>query len=130
MILQVSRQADYGVQLVRRLAQLDPGARLSLREFSGESNISFLFLQKIARRLKQTKIIDSTKGAHGGYFLVRAADGLMLKDVVEAIEGRFGLVDCIKNPGTCHKTQACSTRPLWEKINQEMAQLLATTPIV
>lgn len=130
MIFQVSRQADYAIQLVRRLAQLAPDTRISLSEFSRESSISFLFLQKIARRLKQAKIIDSTRGAHGGYFLVREAASLNLKEVVEAVEGTFGLVDCVRTPGSCGKVHTCSTKSIWEKMNQEVLTMLATTPIL
>lgn len=127
-MFQVSRQVDYAVQFVSRLAQLEAQQTLSLRTFSNESTISFLFLQKIARSLKQAGIIDSTKGARGGYFLVMPAGRISLMHVVEAIEGPYGVVDCVH--GMCNKTQDCKTKEVWLAINRDIVERLRKTPVV
>lgn len=127
-MFQVSRQVDYATQLVQRLAELKEKETLSLRVFSNESNISFLFLQKIARALKKAGIVDSTKGSRGGYFLCADMRNVSLKTIFEAIEGPYGVVDCAK--GNCSKASGCTTKNIWLEINNDIMQKLEQTPVV
>ena len=128
-MLQITRQSDYAIQLVNRLAKLEPRERLSLRPFSRESNISFLFLQKIARQLKQARIIEATLGPSGGYRLKKPAKSISLKDIVEAVEGACGIVDCLKAESVCNKMGNCQSRKVWKKVNTKILKMLNDTLI-
>ena len=129
-MLQITRQSDYAIQLVNRLASLAEGERLSLRQFSNESTISFLFLQKIARLIKRAGIIDSRKGAKGGYVLKKSAKSISFKDIVETIEGPYGVVDCVKNKHLCNKIKHCQGQDAWRKVNNDILKMLENTFII
>ncbi|MBI2989578.1 MAG: Rrf2 family transcriptional regulator [Candidatus Magasanikbacteria bacterium] len=129
-MFQISKQVDYAIQLINRLIILKAGKALSLRVFSEESSISFLFLQKIARQLKQHKLIASSKGKKGGYYLMRSPTTISLKDVIEAIEGPYGVVVCMKNPKLCNKVDRCKTRHVWQGLNDKVLRELEQTKIV
>ena len=81
-MIKISKQVDYAFQLISELSKLEKNALLSLKTFSIKSNISFLFLQKIARSLRGAKIIKSVKGKNGGYMLVKKADKISVKEVI------------------------------------------------
>lgn len=129
-MLQITRQSDYAIQLVSRLANLKSSERLSLRQFSKESTISFLFLQKIARRLKQAGLIDSLKGSRGGYILKNSTKNISFKDIVEAIEGSCGVVDCVKGKHLCNKVKKCQNQDVWQKVNNDILKMLENTFVI
>lgn len=120
----LSKQVDYSVQLMLSLAQLAPGKSLSLKSFARERNISFLFLQKIARQLKKSGLIEATKGARGGYFLLKKAKSISLKDVVEAVEGKYSAVSCLKTGHLCPVSAACTSQFVFSFIQKDMIQTL------
>lgn len=129
-MFQISKQVDYAIQLIHRLALLKEGETLSLRTFSEESSISFLFLQKIARQLKENNILVSSKGSKGGYYLKRPASEISLREAIEAIEGPYGVVNCMKNKKLCNKIGICKTRPVWKNLNEMVLRELEQTKIV
>lgn len=126
----VSRQVDYAIQLVHRLAQLNENETLSLRVFSDESNISFLFLQKIVRSLKGAELVISSKGARGGYKLGRSADHISVKDIIDAVEGPYAVVECAKVDHGCTKVSTCKTKDIWQDLNQEITAKLEAMSVI
>jgi Rrf2 family iron-sulfur cluster assembly transcriptional regulator len=111
----INKQVDYAVQLLLELSSLEKGCFLSLRTFSQNRNISFLFLQKIARTLKLAGFIAAQKGALGGYYLKVIPEEITLKDVVEALEGKYIAMACMEKSHNCPITQMClSKNPLYQ----------------
>jgi Rrf2 family transcriptional regulator, iron-sulfur cluster assembly transcription factor len=128
-MFQLSRQVDYAIQLVTRLAEVQEGESLSLKKFSTESNISFLFLQKIARALKAAGIIASRQGVQGGYYLVIPGDKLNLRQIIEAVEGPITAEECLKCEVRCGEEAHCSTRKVWNEVETNLTTLLEQTHI-
>jgi len=119
-MLYINKQVDYGLQLLLALGQLSDGSSLSLRAFAEERNISFLFLQRIAGRLKKAGLVYATKGAKGGYYLARPAAELHLKDIIEAIEGDYGTVDCTKDGKVCPNEATCTSKPVFHNLQKDI----------
>lgn len=125
-----SRQTDYALQLVSALSKMPTNELLSLKIFSIESNISFLFLQKIAQSLKKAKIIESVRGAHGGYHLARPASKITVRQILEAVEGSIGTTDCQTNGlKKCSKLKKCAIQCTMGKINEKMLSFLDETTL-
>lgn len=119
-MLQINKQVDYGLQLLLALEALPSGGTLSLRAFADERNISFLFLQRIASRLKQANIVCATKGSKGGYFLCQKASDIRFKDIIEAIEGPYGPVACMQDGKTCPNEAHCASKNVFSRIQQDI----------
>jgi Rrf2 family transcriptional regulator, cysteine metabolism repressor len=118
-MIRFSRELDYAIQLIVKLAQLSNGELLSLKNFSEERDISFLFLQKIARSLKTSGLIKSVRGAQGGYQLAKAPQKIGLKDIIEAFEGKYAPVDCLRGK-KCKRMKDCPTRTFSARIHQDI----------
>ena len=131
-MLKISKEFDYAVQLITALASLkEKDELLSLKKFSQESNISFLFLQRIARSLKQAGLIDSVRGVKGGYKMKKEATKITLKDILTATEGKVPSISkCIADKNLCKKSAKCNARILFSKINKELLTYLEKTPII
>lgn len=128
-MIKISRQADYALQLIVGLSKLKKGERLSLKMFSNKSSISFLFLQKIAKKLREAKLIEAIKGKRGGYRLKKATDKITLKDVIEAIEGPYGATDCSKLNRECQKADKCGIKHGLGKLNSQIIKYLESVTV-
>ncbi len=122
-MLSISKQTDYAIELILALSKLREGELLSLRTFSKHSNISFLFLQRIARSLRGAQLIESVRGMNGGYRLVKPAQRISFREVIEAIEGKFGVIACSKN-SMCQFEMRCSAKHRLRVVEREIVQLL------
>jgi len=126
-MLQFTKEVDYGLQLVITLAKGSRGDLLSLRTFSKDSEISFLFLQRIAKKLKDANIIEATKGAQGGYMLKKNPLKISLKEIIEALEGNYAIIHCLRGKCGCKREKKCESRKVFKKINSHLVDYLEKT---
>lgn len=115
----LSKQVDYALQFLMELTTLPDGEWLSLRVFADERTISFLFLQKIVRKLKQKGYVSSTKGVHGGYRLAIDAGTLSLKHIIEAVEGPYASAACMKGEH-CPIEEKCTSKQVFSVVQQDI----------
>lgn len=128
-MISINRQSDYAIQLVMALAKVSEKAPLSLKKFSIESNISFLFLQRIARTLKKAGLINSSRGMYGGYFLIKDVKKISIKDIVEAVEdGPTGIAACLRGH-SCPHEDTCSARGVLNNLNTQLNGILSNMHI-
>ncbi|MDH5752740.1 MAG: Rrf2 family transcriptional regulator [Deltaproteobacteria bacterium] len=92
-MLKFSRKVDYGLILLSKLCA-EPEAS-SAREMAARYRLPQPMVANILKALAGAGILDSTRGAQGGYELARRPEQISLADVVEALEGPFSLVECI-----------------------------------
>ena len=133
-MIQISKQVDYASQLLQEIKKLKKDEYLSLKNFSEEKEISFLFLQRIARILKTANIIKSKRGTKGGYYLNSKIKKLSLKRLMEIIDGSFGISKCTRiifdlNTGKqkkcqCKREKNCNNRKIFLKLNREISVIL------
>ncbi|HNT29763.1 MAG TPA: Rrf2 family transcriptional regulator [bacterium] len=122
----ITKQTDYAVLLMTRLAELtDSSEPLSLMKFADEEQISFYFLQRIARKLKHAKLIKGVEGRKGGYFLSKSAAETTLGSIIRALEGSFRISDCAQESlkhKPCKREATCRTKKVWLQFkNQTVA---------
>jgi len=123
------RETDYAIQFIIFLAKCKK-CFCSLKEFAEKENISFFFMQKIARRLQAGKIIEAGKGVKGGYRL--RIKKINLKEIVEVIEGKIGLLPCLKQTNFCCAKQGknCELKSIINKLNKDFCQKIQAIKIV
>jgi len=128
-MFQISKQVDYATQLLRALPSKSDETYLSLRKFSTDSNISFLFLQRIARELKAAGIIDATRGASGGYYVLADKDAFTLKQLIEILEGPVGITACTRGKECSHE-DTCKAKSVFKKANKTVVDVLESTLVM
>ncbi len=100
---------------------------LSLNEIAKKTKVSFLFLQKIARKLRIAKIIGAHQGVSGGYQLTIDPKKITLRKVVEAIEGECCILNCLdttKKIECCNPAQNCELKTKMGKLNKRIVKIL------
>jgi len=127
----LNRETDYAIQMLKELARNKAGF-VSLRELSGATGVSFLFLQKIARQLRMAGLIKSEKGVSGGYRLGMPAGKITLKKIIEAMEGEAAVVSCLCQKGgvQCASTgKKCVLKNKLVKVNKKIDEILNKTTV-
>ncbi len=124
--MKLSAKGEYGVRALVILALDYQAGPVSLREIAERENISFQFLEQIFLPLRRAGLIESVRGAKGGYTLARPPDEIKVGDIIRTLEGPIAPVDCVAegNSEQCSRHSSCLSRGIWEKLRDRMSEVL------
>ena len=124
--MKISTRGRYALEAVLDLAYYAPSGHESLKNISERSGISANYLEQIFMKLKKKGIIESVRGAQGGYRLARDAKEITAGEVIRAAEGQFAPTACVAEGSErrqCHRYDICVTRMLWARIMDAMNEI-------
>jgi FeS assembly SUF system regulator len=125
-MLRLSKKADYALIAITHLT-LKPGSS-SAREIAEQFDIPIELLAKVLQRLTSRGLLTSQQGTRGGYQLARAATGISIADVIQAIDGPVAVTACSAHADRCGQFAKCNVRdPLWKIREIIVSALRATT---
>jgi Rrf2 family protein len=127
--MKLSTKSRYGVRFMTALACEYGEKSLFLKDIAASEEISGKYLSLIVIPLRAAGLINSLRGAHGGYSLARAPREITLCDIIEALEGETCLVRCVKQPATCDRVAICPTRDIWSSLGENIRQTLQSVTI-
>ncbi|ODU25246.1 MAG: hypothetical protein ABS95_00530 [Verrucomicrobia bacterium SCN 57-15] len=87
------------------------------------------YLAKVVNLLSRAGLVTTKRGYRGGICLARPANDISLLDVVEAIEGKGWLGECLLGLDTCNSRTQCPTHDFWVRIRREITEELRTTTL-
>ncbi len=119
--MKATKRTQYALRAMINLAESE-GEVLPLRSVSEKEGISFDYLEKIFSKLEKASLVNSRRGATGGYFLSRASDKITLKDIFDAVEETVSVVDCIETK--CPRDSGCRASGAWKKVNKRIEETL------
>ncbi len=98
-----STKAEYGVRVMVDLARRGGAQPVALAEIAEAEGLPLAYLEHLVARLRRAGLVESRRGAHGGYLLAREPAQITMAEVVEALEGRIAPIECIsKLPDGTH----------------------------
>ena len=129
--MRVTQWGEYATHFCIFLAQQElSGAKsVSAAQFAKSQEIDQLYAQQILQRLRKSNIIESIRGAQGGYRLTRASTQITLKDILRAAEGDTFEVICETKPinnTRCEPGNFCSLRNVWTGLKGHIDSFLET----
>ncbi|MBA2491492.1 MAG: SUF system Fe-S cluster assembly regulator [Gammaproteobacteria bacterium] len=122
-MLRLSKITDYGTVVMTFMA-MSPDAVHTAREITDQMHIGQPTVSKILKLLAHAGLLESYRGAAGGYRLTRAPAAISVADIVSALEGPIGITECSSSPGLCHQETMCPIRPNWQMINRAVLATL------
>ncbi|MBN3040833.1 MAG: Rrf2 family transcriptional regulator [Candidatus Omnitrophica bacterium] len=123
--MKLSTRARYGTRLMLELGLSYGKGPVFLKDISASQEISEKYLSQIIIPLRAAGLVDSYRGAKGGYSLSRPPYAITLKEIVENLEGGLELVSCIRNPDECNKIAECVTRDIWKSVSKTITDVLS-----
>ena len=95
-----------------------------LKDIARNEELSEKYLSQLVMPLKASGLINSVRGAQGGYLLARPPEQITVKDIVEVLEGDLAPSDCSKDNSLCSRSSYCITRDVWEKLEKSISKTL------
>ena len=122
-MFKLSKLADYGTVIMAHMAR-DPERLMSAVDIAGETGLGLPTVNKVLKLLAQQALVAAQLGRRGGYTLGRRPALISLVDIIDAIEGRFGLTECASDPGACRHEGSCGVRRHWLQVDRAVRRAL------
>jgi Rrf2 family transcriptional regulator, cysteine metabolism repressor len=85
--LKISQKGLYALQATMTLARRHQEGAIKIRDIAAESHLPEKFLELILLEMKNARIVDSIRGARGGYRLRRDPSEIPLSEIIRLIDG-------------------------------------------
>jgi Rrf2 family cysteine metabolism transcriptional repressor len=131
-------KAEYGVRLLVELGRQGSGQPVSLKAIADAEGLPLAYLERIVALLKKAALVESTRGAHGGYRLTREPEAITMDEVVLALEGAVAPMSCFVDDSEegrvlCSHVDdhghGCATKLLWTRVQGGVIKALAQTTL-
>lgn len=117
-MLRLSKLTDYATVLLCRLAVLrglHPATELAQVTGIGQATV-----RKLLKSLTQAGLVESVRGANGGYQLARDPEAISAADIIDAIEGPVAITECAGDHSACDIQTHCMVGSKWQHISQSI----------
>ena len=128
-LMQIPRRVDYGLRAVIYLSDQQPGKCSSIAEIATNQGVPKKFLEKIIQDLVRSGLIQSKRGAAGGYMLARTPETISFRDVIEALEGPISVNVCLDHAARCDQIPRCTMIGVWTEVQRSVTEVLSRTTI-
>ena len=85
--MKISQKGLYGLQAMMMLSRHYTQGAIRIRDIAYEENLPEKFLELILLELKNARMVESVRGANGGYQLRRAPSEIRLSEIIRLIDG-------------------------------------------
>ena len=111
--MRLSHLADYAVVLMTAAARREAGARWSAAALAEETGVPLPTAQKLMGQLAGAGLLESVRGAGGGFTLARPGPQISLADIIEAVEGPIAMTQCSgsEEASDCALDAHCRVKP-------------------
>ena len=116
---------------VADMAAQGRAVRSSLADISQRQGISLSFLEQLFGKLRRAGIVESQRGAAGGYVLAEDASRLTLEKIIFAVNEDIKAHGCTpeKKLSCTGSTDKCLTHNLWGALENHIEQFLASITV-
>jgi len=123
-MLKLSRASVYAFYGLTYIASQPPGRCVPLSEIHEHYGVPEKHLAKIFQVLVRAGLLESTRGAHGGFALTRPAEQIGPLDVVQALEGPIDEAGCLLLTEKCPSHGVCRINVVWRRAQHAMLRAL------
>src|SRR5919206_3627109 len=130
-----STRTEYGVRVMVELARRNGDSPVSLTDIAATDELPLAYLEHLVARLRKAGLVESRRGARGGYLLGRPAADISMAEVVAALEGSIAPIECITEGADGHLVcsreadadHICPTKLLWTRVRGSIVRTLEDT---
>jgi len=124
--MRFSTREQYGLRAMVELARSYGQGPISLADVAQAEGLSLSYLEQIVVPLRKAGLIDSQRGARGGYFLALDPSEITAGDVIRTLEGTLVHVPCLPAHGDscCPRQTTCATRDVWAEVRRKLVETL------
>lgn len=129
--MKFSVKSEYAVSAVLDMALNADNGPVHVKSIASRQAIPMRFLEQVMASLKKAGIVDSIRGAQGGYVLSRDPKAISVAHIIEAIEGPITPMDCTNGilEDRCYKMNGCVIKEVWEDVKKAITDTLSKVNI-
>ena len=119
--LRLTQKSKYAVRALMELALNERDCPLGVAEIARRQRIPERFLEQIFGELRRANVVESRRGAHGGYRLAIPTEEISVLDIVEILDGEIRPARCSAG-GVCYISDAplCATSRVWDEAREAL----------
>ena len=123
--MKLSTRGKYGLNAMVYLASKAQEGPQPLRAIAQTNLLPDQYLEQLLGCLRKAGLVNTVRGAQGGYQLARPAGEITVGHIIDAMEGPLQLSECaIESEPTCPNSDTCPTRRVWEYLTDSINSLL------
>ena len=131
--MQITRAGEYAIIGLLYLARQPAGRTVMVDEISDAEKVPSSFLAKIFQSLAKAGLIQSQRGAGGGFTLVRLPGDVNLLEILNCVEGAFALQKCVTDDPACvvsdQRLDNCVLCGVFAEAQSRVNEVLARTTL-
>lgn len=120
--MKISTKGRYGLTIMIELARKYGSGPISLKLIAEQNNLSVHYLEQLASPLRNAGLIQSIRGAYGGYKLTKEPSSITAGDIIRVLEGPIILVEGIED-------EEPAKQALWIRMTDAVKDVLQTTTL-
>ncbi len=113
----ISSKGKYGLVALMDICLYSRSEAVTLKSVSKRQDISERYLEQIFSILKKGGIINSKKGAQGGYFLARKPKDITVGEILNILEGGLKIVSPSEEK---NDIECFMQKKIWNNINRQI----------
>jgi Rrf2 family protein len=122
--VRTTAKADYAVRAAVELASVGTGDPVKAEDVAEAQSIPLNFLENILAELRRAGIVESRRGASGGYLLARPPEEISIADVIRAVEGPLANVRGMSPDALEYEGSAERLRDVWVALRANVRAVL------
>ena len=126
--MKFSSKSRYALRVMVDLAE-NANELQSIKAISNRQQISEKYLEQIAGLLTKANLVESHRGAQGGYSLARDTNKIFVGEILRAAEGKLYVIDCLDPNMPCNIADKCKTHGYWDNLNKLVNNYLDTVTL-
>lgn len=116
-MLRISKLTDYGTLVLVHLAGGETDRLYPASDVAEGTGLALPTVQKVLKQLAKTGLVESARGADGGYRLARSADEISAAQILDSLEGPVAITECSHDDSHCELESNCQVGGAWQKIS-------------
>ena len=113
----ISSKGKYGLVALMDICLYSRSEAVTLKSVSKRQDISERYLEQIFSILRKGGIINSKKGAQGGYFLARKPKDITVGEILNILEGYVKIVSPSEEK---NDIECFMQKKIWNNINRQI----------
>ena len=132
--MRITTWTEYSLIIAIHLAKRGASGSgpVAAREIAEQERLPGDYVEQILLRLRRAGLVESVRGARGGYYLAKEPQLITMRDIMAASEHQTFEMNCDAHPvdaERCAPGSACSIRPVWHALQQRVDDLLASITV-
>jgi Rrf2 family cysteine metabolism transcriptional repressor len=127
--MRLNTKVRYGARAMLELALHYQEGPARLSQIAAAQEISEKYLELLFASLRSAGLVQSQRGARGGYTLARPPEQITLRDIFGALASPEPYVPCTFDHSLCSRWATCVTQEVWAQMYEASMQVLQSTTL-